>query len=804
MALSFGVTVLPDPPYQRLIELLQLAEGQGFEYGWTYDSHVLWQESTPTLALAAAATERIKLGHMVTNPGTREPTVVASSYATLQDISDGRMVMGIGRGDSARRYINQKPVPVAKFEEAIRMIKPFMNGESVHWNDTDLQLSWVRPELPPIEMHVAGYGPRVLGLAGRYGDGVIIQLADPDIIQWTMGTARAAAEEAGRDPAQLKCIVCAPSHISDDIEAAREQVRWFPAMVSNHVRDLIKRYGSDGSVVPTALTDYVPEQHGLRLRRALARRRQARRVRERRDLRPLLRDRDRRAGRGEAGAARVDRRRPVQHLPDDRGPGADARDLRPRDHPALRRRDWRCSMRKLVQGGTVVTATNSSVADVLIDGEEIVAVGALGDVDAELIDASGCYVLPGLIDNHTHMAMPFGGTNSIDDYDTGTRAAAAGGTTCIVDFVIQQHPDGLRSSLDEWRGRADGAAHVDYGFHMAITQADDGTFADMEPMVEEGICTFKVFLAYKGVLMVTDDLFFRVLETTRDLGALTMVHCENGWVIDVLVERALAAGQTDPIYHALTRPESVEAEATSRSVRLAEQAGAGVYIVHVTCGLAADEIAAGQARGVKVYGETCLQYLTNTVHDLERPDFEGGRYVCSPPLREAHNQELLWSALDRGVLESVSTDHCPFNSEQKALGRDDFSKIPNGLAMIQHRLVKLWDLGVETGRITPNELVDMTSTAIAHRFGLARKGSIAPGMDADLVVFDPSTPFEFSTRTSHMNVDYDLFEGESSTGSVRHTLCRGTMVYDRGEILTEPGHGRFVPRSLGAHAAVAS
>jgi dihydropyrimidinase len=461
-------------------------------------------------------------------------------------------------------------------------------------------------------------------------------------------------------------------------------------------------------------------------------------------------------------------------------------------------------MRTLVRGGTVVSASHASVADVLVDGEEIVAVGDVGETDAEVVDASGCFVLPGLIDNHTHMAMPFGGTRSIDDYDTGTRAAAAGGTTCIVDFVIQQHPDGLRSSLDEWSGRADGAAHVDYGFHMAITQADDGTFADMEPMVEEGICTFKVFLAYKGVLMVTDDLFFRVLETTRDLGALTMVHCENGWVIDVLVERALAAGQTDPIYHALTRPESVEAEATSRSVRLAEQAGAGVYIVHVTCGLAADEIAAGQARGVNVYGETCLQYLTNTVHDLERPDFEGGRYVCSPPLREAHNQELLWAALDRGVLESVSTDHCPFNSEQKALGRDDFSKIPNGLAMIQHRLVKLWDLGVESGRITPNELVDLTSTAIAHRFGLARKGSIAPGMDADLVVFDPSTPFEFSTRTSQMNVDYDLFEGESSTGSVRHTLCRGTMVYDRGEIRTEPGHGRFVRRSLGAQAAVAS
>ena len=461
-------------------------------------------------------------------------------------------------------------------------------------------------------------------------------------------------------------------------------------------------------------------------------------------------------------------------------------------------------MRKLVQGGTVVTATQSSLADVLIDGDEIVAVGSLGDVDADVIDATGCYVLPGLIDNHTHMAMPFGGTHSIDDYDTGTRAAAAGGTTCIVDFVIQQHPDGLRSSLDEWQDRASGAAHVDYGFHMAITEADEGTFADMEPMVEEGICSFKVFLAYKGVLMVTDDLFFRVLEHTRDLGSLTMVHCENGWVIDVLVERALAAGQTDPIYHALTRPESVEAEATNRSVRLAELAGASVYIVHVTCGLAADEIAAGQARGVNVYGETCLQYLTNTVHDLERAGFEGARYVCSPPLREAHNQELLWAALDRGVLESVSTDHCPFNSEQKALGRDDFSKIPNGLAMIQHRLVKLWDLGVETGRITPEELVGMTSTAIASRFGLDRKGAVAPGKDADIVVFDPATPFEFSTRSSHMNVDYDLFDGESSTGSVRHTLCRGTMVYDRGEILTQPGHGRFVPRSLGAPAAVAS
>jgi probable F420-dependent oxidoreductase len=262
VGLSFGVTVLPDPPYGRFLELLQLAESHGFEYGWTYDSHVLWQDSFPTLALAAQATETIRLGHMVTNPGTREPSVVASGYATLHDISEGRMVMGIGRGDSARRYIGQKPVPVGRFEETLKMIKPFMNGEKVAWNDTEIELGWARRDLPEIEMHVAGYGPKVLAIAGRHGDGVIIQLADPDIIQWTMGTARKAAEEAGRDPDALKCIVCAPSHISDDLAAARDQVRWFPAMVSNHVKDLIARYGADGSVVPQALTDYVPDDTG--------------------------------------------------------------------------------------------------------------------------------------------------------------------------------------------------------------------------------------------------------------------------------------------------------------------------------------------------------------------------------------------------------------------------------------------------------------------------------------------------------------------------------------------------------------
>ena len=255
--LSFGVTVLPDPPYQRLIELTKLAESHGFEYGWTYDSHVLWQESMPVMALLADQTSKIKLGHMVTNPAIRDPTVLASAYATLQDISNGRMIMGVGRGDSSVRYVGRKPMKVADFEEALKMVKPFMNGKEVTWNGKQLQLKWVRPELPEIEMHVAGYGPKALAVAGRQGDGVIIQLADPDIIQWIMDTARSAAEEAGRDPAALKCIVSAPSHISDDLADARDQVRWFPAMVSNHVQDLIDRYGTDGSTVPKVLTDYV-------------------------------------------------------------------------------------------------------------------------------------------------------------------------------------------------------------------------------------------------------------------------------------------------------------------------------------------------------------------------------------------------------------------------------------------------------------------------------------------------------------------------------------------------------------------
>src|SRR3954454_5197322 len=450
----------------------------------------------------------------------------------------------------------------------------------------------------------------------------------------------------------------------------------------------------------------------------------------------------------------------------------------------------------LLQGGRVVSADAEYDADVLIIGEKIAAVGAVeAPPGATVLDVSGCRVMPGLIDNHTHLSMPFMGMMSSDDYNTGTQAAAAGGVTCLVDFAIQREPDQLRSALEEWQGRAAGAAHVDYGFHMAITNANEATIDDMAAMVDAGVSSFKLFMAYKGELMTRDDAMTATMERARDLGGLVMVHAENGDVVDLLVKRALHAGQTNAIHHALTRPEFVEAEATARAARLAEYNGASLFVVHVTCAAAAAEIQAAQQRGVPVSAETCTQYLVNTIDDLRRPGVEGCRYICSPPLRDASNHDPLWDYVRRGILESVSTDHCPFTDDQKSRGLDAFGLVPNGLPVIQHRLAKLWDEGVVSGRITPSQLVDRTSTTIARRFGLTDKGAIAPGKDADVVVFAPGAPRDYGTHTSFMNVDYDLYEGETASGSVRHTLCRGTMVYDRGEIVTAPGHGRFVARA---------
>ncbi|MGH2862866.1 MAG: dihydropyrimidinase [Solirubrobacteraceae bacterium] len=455
----------------------------------------------------------------------------------------------------------------------------------------------------------------------------------------------------------------------------------------------------------------------------------------------------------------------------------------------------------LISGGTVITADDEFRGDVLIEGEAISAVGRVSAPDgATVIDAAGCFVLPGLIDNHTHLSMPFMGMMSSDDYDTGTRAAAAGGVTCLVDFAIQREPDNLQSALEQWSDRAAGAAHVDYGFHMAITNGSEPVLDDMGAMTEAGICSFKLFMAYKGELMARDDVLTACMERARDLNALTMVHAENGDIIDLLVTRALARGDTSALNHALTRPEFVEAEATGRAARIAESVGAPLFVVHVTCAAAAAEIEASQLRGGPVTGETCVQYLTNCIEDLRKPGVAGCRYICSPPLREASNHEPLWEYLARGVLESISTDHCPFTDEQKARGLDNFSLVPNGLALIQHRLAKLWDEGVVPGKLTRSQLVDRTSTTIARRFGLSRKGAILPGKDADIVVFDPNAPRPYGKATSLMNVDYDLYEGETASASVRHTFCRGTMVYDRGAILTAPGHGRFVKRSLAGTA----
>jgi dihydropyrimidinase len=451
----------------------------------------------------------------------------------------------------------------------------------------------------------------------------------------------------------------------------------------------------------------------------------------------------------------------------------------------------------LVRNGRIVTASESYEADLFVDGGRIALVGQGLSVPADtVVDASGCLVLPGGVDVHTHLDMPAGEIRSSDDFETGTRAAAFGGTTTVVDFATPEPGQSLGSALETWKGKAEGKAAVDYGFHMAVREVGESTLGEMGRLVrEEGVTSFKLYLAYPGVLQVDDGSFFRALLAARECGALTLVHAENGGAIDVLVERALARGDTAARHHALTRPPEAEAEATARAIALATMAGAPLYVVHLSCAAALAHVVAARDRGLPVLAETCPQYLFLSVAEYDRPGPEAARYVISPPLREVADQQALWRGLAGGDLQVVATDHCPFTTSDKERGRLDFSKIPSGAPGIETRMTLLWDGGVRAGRIDPRRFVEVTATAPARIFGLwPRKGTIAVGSDADLVVWDPEREATLSAQTLHMRVDYNPYEGRVVRGGPVVVLSRGEVIVDHGEWKGRPGRGEFVKR----------
>ena len=455
-------------------------------------------------------------------------------------------------------------------------------------------------------------------------------------------------------------------------------------------------------------------------------------------------------------------------------------------------------MRTLIKGGTIVTAVDRYDGDVLVEEEKIALIGRSIDVAADkVIDAAGKYVLPGGVDVHTHLDMPFGGTTSADDFHSGTVAAAFGGTTSIVDFAIQYKGQTLHHAWETWMKKAEGKAVIDYGFHMIMTDLNDHVEAEMDALVKQGVTSFKLFMAYRGVFMLDDASIFKALLRSGQNGATICMHAENGDVIDVLVQRALAAGHTAPKYHALTRPPRAEAEATHRAIALAEMADVPIYIVHLSAAEALDMVTEARDRGLPAYAETCPQYLFLSFDNYEEPDFGGAKYVMSPPLRERAKQDQLWRGLAFNDLQCVSTDHCPFClKEQKELGRHDFSKIPNGAPGIETRMSLVYDGGVRTGRISLNRFVELTSTAPAKIFGLfPRKGTIAPGSDADIVIFDPNRTITLSARTLHMNVDYNPYEGRQVTGATDTVLSRGRLVIENGQLAARGGSGSFLKRA---------
>ncbi len=454
-------------------------------------------------------------------------------------------------------------------------------------------------------------------------------------------------------------------------------------------------------------------------------------------------------------------------------------------------------MKTIITNGVVVNAGGEFRADVLIDDARIVAVGhGLNAEGASVIDARGAYVLPGCVDVHTHLDMPFGGTTSADDFHTGTKAAAVGGTTAIVDFAIQSKGESLGAALATWKEKAAGKAVIDYGFHVAVTDLTDDALAEFPTLVADGVTSLKLFMAYKGALMVDDAALFRALKKAKEVGALISVHAENGDVIDVLVKEHLAAGLTEPKHHATSRPPGVEGEATGRAIFLAEQADAPIYIVHLSCKEALDKVRAARDRGLPVYAETCPQYLALSVDNYDEPDFQGAKYVCSPPLRDKSNWEELWAGLTAGDLHVIATDHCPFNlAGQKELGRGDFSKIPNGAPGIEHRLLVLHTIGVQSGRIGMAKLVELLCAAPARFFGMyPEKGVIAPGSDADLVIFDPTVDAVISAATQTQNLDYTPYEGMAVKGAVRTVMQRGELVVDEGAFVGRAGAGHYLNR----------
>ena len=467
-------------------------------------------------------------------------------------------------------------------------------------------------------------------------------------------------------------------------------------------------------------------------------------------------------------------------------------------------------MKTLIKNGTVVNSTGTAIADVLIDGETIAAVLSPGsrllgfDVENNVdrvIDARGKYVIPGGIDAHTHMEMPFGGTQASDTFETGTRAAAWGGTTSIVDFVVQYAGENVIDQYQKWHEKAAGQCAIDYGFHQILSDVQDSSLTAMDELVAEGVSSFKLFMAYKGVFLSDDGQIVKAMQRAATNGSMIMMHAENGSVIDLLVQQAVAAGNTSPLYHGLTRPWQAEEEATHRAIMLANLTGAPLYIVHVSAKQAVDQIAQARDNGQNVFGETCPQYLYLSLEDnLGAPGFEGAKWVCSTPLRakaEGH-QHHMWQSLRTNDIQMVSTDHCPFCMKgQKDMGLTDFSKIPNGIGSVEHRMDLLYQ-GVVDGKISLERWVEVCSTTPARMFGMyGRKGVIQPGADGDVVVYDPNGHTSIGVdKTHHMNMDYSAWEGYEIDGHVDTVLSRGRVVIDNDEYLGTKGDGRFIKRGL--------